>query len=268
MDGLAAEIRKIPPVTRFLCGSSLGVTLPVLLNIVSPYSVVFVKEFVFKKLQVWRLWSSFFLGGSGINYIFEMSMLYHTASQLEVGPYARRSADLAWQLMIACGSIVAMSLPLRAFVFSRPLLVCLVYISSSLAPAGAQTSLMGLVTLPVKYMPYMMIGLDLLMAGAAGAAQSVAGAVVGHFWWWSIWGSNNITPSGPFAALGTAPQWLRKMMGEDGSSSGGAAGGAGASASAPRNIGGVQVIPPRRDTRPSGGTSGHNWGSGQRLGSN
>jgi len=36
-----AEIRKIPPVTRFLCGSSLAITIPVLMKMISPYKVLF-----------------------------------------------------------------------------------------------------------------------------------------------------------------------------------------------------------------------------------
>ncbi|KAI0646556.1 hypothetical protein C8Q79DRAFT_909308 [Trametes meyenii] len=69
------EIRKIPPVTRFLCGSTLGVTLPVLLQIVSPYKVLFVKELVTQKFEVWRAFTSFFIGGSGINFVFDIAML-------------------------------------------------------------------------------------------------------------------------------------------------------------------------------------------------
>ncbi len=40
------ELRKIPPVTRFLCGSTLAVSVPVMLQIVTPYSIVFVPELV------------------------------------------------------------------------------------------------------------------------------------------------------------------------------------------------------------------------------
>ena len=46
------EIRKIPPVTRFLCGSTLAVSLPVMVQIVSPYKVLFVKELVVKRMEV------------------------------------------------------------------------------------------------------------------------------------------------------------------------------------------------------------------------
>ena len=52
MDQFVAELRKIPPITRFLCGSSLAVTIPVLMNIVAPYKLLFVRELVMKKFQV------------------------------------------------------------------------------------------------------------------------------------------------------------------------------------------------------------------------
>jgi len=78
--GFWNEIRKIPPVTRFLCGSSLAVSLPVMLQLLSPYKVIFVREFVTQQFEVcfhvqkvclrsdgaqlWRIWSSFFFGGT------------------------------------------------------------------------------------------------------------------------------------------------------------------------------------------------------------
>lgn len=49
---LVEEMRKIPPVTRFLCGSSLLVTSSVMLEVVSPYFYIFVKELVLKRFEV------------------------------------------------------------------------------------------------------------------------------------------------------------------------------------------------------------------------
>jgi hypothetical protein len=87
------EIMKIPPVTRFLCASSLAVSVPPMLSLVSPYKLLFVKELVTKRLevsacrldacinadhmshQIWRLYTSFFFGGSGLNYLFDFIML-------------------------------------------------------------------------------------------------------------------------------------------------------------------------------------------------
>lgn len=52
MDAFVAELRKIPPVTRFLCASSLAVTVPVLMNMVSAYKIIFVPDLVLRKFQV------------------------------------------------------------------------------------------------------------------------------------------------------------------------------------------------------------------------
>jgi len=258
MDQFMAEIRKIPPVTRFLTASSLGISIPVLMAALSPYRILYVTSRVIKNFEIWRPYTSFFLGSPGISYVFEVVMLYRTASQLESGPYLLRSADLAWQLLFACASIILATRPLGSMIFGRPLLVCLAYLSSSLAPPGAQTSLMGLVTLPIQYFPYVMIGMDLLMGGPRAAAEAVAGAVVGHAWWWSVWGAA-LGSQGVLARAAQAPAWLRGIMGETHAPPPSGAAGAGPAA-------GVHVIPPQRQPPPTAGVTGHNWGSGQRLG--
>ncbi|PCH44803.1 DER1-domain-containing protein [Wolfiporia cocos MD-104 SS10] len=245
---LWTEISKIPPVTRFLCGSSLAVTVPVLLEIVSPYKILFVKELVTGRWEVWRVFTSFFLGSGGINYIFEFIMLYRNADQLESQYYTGRSADLAWQLLLACSAILTLNIPLHSFVHTRPLLLALTYLTSRLAPPGTQTSLFGLLSFPIVYLPFALIGLDLLMGGRAAAAQSISGAVVGHLWWWGVW------ESGVLRGFGAAPGWLRALVG------GGPRPGAGG---AP---GGVHVVPPRR-LREEAQTGGYRWGTGHRLGS-
>ncbi|KZT00662.1 DER1-domain-containing protein [Laetiporus sulphureus 93-53] len=249
MAELWNEIRKIPSVTRFLCGSSLLVTVPVMLEIVSPYSIVFVKELVTRHYQVWRVFTSFFLGSSGINYIFDFVMLYRNSSQLETAYYARRSADYAWQLLLAGASILVLNIPLHSFVHTRPLLLALTYLSSRLAPPGSQTSLFGLISFPVVYLPFALILLDLLMGGRAAAVQSISGAIVGHLWWWGVW------DTGVLRRVGTAPAWMKALVGDGG---GPATGGAG-------STGGVHVVPPRR-LREEAQTSGHRWGTGNRLG--
>jgi len=196
-------------------------------------------------------------------YIFELVMLYRTANELEKISYSRRSADFAWQLFIAAGSIVAVTLPLRAYVFTRPFLVCMIYLSSNLAPPGAVTSVMGLITVQIKYFPYVLIALDFLMAGPTFAAQSVAGAVVGHLWWWSVWGGR-LGSQGIWGAYASAPGWLRNLFGERRSGQPPAAGGVAAGLAQA----GIHVTAPRR-TAASGGsstTTGYGWGSGRRLG--
>lgn len=140
-----------------------------------------------------------------------------------------------------------MNLPLHSFLHARALLVCLTYLSARLAPPGTQTSLWGLLTIPVVYFPYALIAMDFIMAGPAAAATSVTGAVVGHLWWWGVHNTRAMR------SYSVAPAWLSNWI--DG----------------PRrpegatSSGGVHVVPPRRREEP-GVAMGHTWGSGQRLG--
>ncbi|KAF4580440.1 hypothetical protein EYR40_003156 [Pleurotus pulmonarius] len=278
MDGFVAELRKIPPVTRFLCASSLAVTLPVLMNIVPGFKIIFIPRFIYSRFEIWRLWSNFFMGSAGINYIFEFVMLYRTSDQLESGPYINRSADYAWQLLIACAGILVSNYPLSSVIHARPLLMCLTYLASALAPPGTQTSLFGLVTFPVAYSPYVMLGLDLLMGGPGAAASSAGGAIVGHLWWWGIFGSAEPGRGGVLDLWGRAPRWMKSVIGEQGTPPNP---GAGAAAGANAGVaGGVHVMPPRRTIVPQANAgsasasasststaSGYRWGSGNRLGS-
>ncbi|KAF7319282.1 Derlin [Mycena chlorophos] len=266
MNDLVAEIKKIPPVTRLLCISSVAVTVPVMAKMLSPYHIFYSSEKVFWELEVWRLYTSFFLGSGGLNYLFELAMLYRTMNDIESGPYAQKSADLAWQLLVASISIIITSIPVSSFFFTRPFVLCIVYLGSSLAPPGAQTSLFGLFTFPVRWFPYVMLGMDLL-SGPGAVAASLPGAIVGHLWWWGIWGSDTggTRGGGVLYPWGAAPAWFANWMQQTPTVPGAPEPGR-ANAG-----GGVHIIAPRRTTdapEAGGRTTGYNWGSGgNRLGS-
>ncbi|THH12958.1 hypothetical protein EW146_g7208 [Bondarzewia mesenterica] len=206
--GFFDEIRKIPPVTRFLC--------------------------------------------SGINYIFDIIMLYRNSDALESGNYSGHSPDYAWQLILAAGAILGLNIPLRTFIHTRALLLCTTYLSSALSPEGMQTSFMGLITFPVKYFPYVLLGMDLIMGGPSAAAVSVTGLVVGHLWWWTMYGDDGRGIPG-VREWGIAPTWLRSFI----SNGAGPNPGAGS---------GVHVIPPRQRREERTRIIGYQWGAGQPLG--
>lgn len=158
--------------------------------------------------------------------------------------------------------------PLNSYLFLHPLLACLSYVGSKLAPAGAQTSLMGLVSIPIAYWPYVMVGMDLLTGGPRAAAEAVAGLVVGHCWWWTIMGGGELGNAGRFSRYGQAPSWLVSWFGErrrGGTDAAGVRSDSSGAAEALR-ASGIEVVPPRR-MRESGSSTGHSWGQGRKLGS-
>lgn len=54
MSDIVAEIKKIPPVTRFLVLSSIGVTAPAVLGFVPLHKLVFITHLVTKEWEVKR----------------------------------------------------------------------------------------------------------------------------------------------------------------------------------------------------------------------
>jgi len=249
--GFRDVIRSIPPVTRFLCGSSLAVTLPTMLQILSLSRLVLVWPLVIRRFELWRVWTTFFYGGTGLGYLFELVMLYRSSASLELDHYPWKSPDYAWQLTLAAGAILAANLPLGTYLHSRALTLCILYLSSALAPAGTQTSFMGLITFPIEYLPHVMIGIDFLMGGPGAALISVTGAVVGHLWWWILYGQDQRFRR--LREFGRAPSWVHALVSR----------GTGA------NFGtGVQATPPRGQGEGTDRTAGYNWGGGgNRLGS-
>ncbi|KAF8324284.1 DER1-domain-containing protein [Cantharellus anzutake] len=249
MSGFFDEIRKIPPVTRFLLASTLAVSLPLMSGLVSPYPFLFDWNLVRDRLQLWRGYTSFFFAGSGIDFIFNVAMLYRNSNALEEGQYARRSADYAWHLLISAVSIIALNIPLRSSVHFRPLFVAITTIASAFNPEQP-TSLWGLITFPQKYFPIALVALDFILAGPQAAAASVTGIITGYVLWMLEWKET------PGRVFGRTPGWLRAIVGD---------GAVIPPSGATR--GGYTVRPPRtRDVPASSTTTGYDWGSGRRLG--
>ena len=99
-----------------------------------------------------------------------------------------------------------------------------------------------------------MLGIDFLNSGPGAVPPGITGLVVGHLWWWGVWGG--ITGSerdvGRIARYVRAPAFVRRLFGEERvrrDTEGG------------NSRGGVRVIPPRREE-----SSEHAWGKGYRLG--
>jgi len=143
----------------------------------------------------------------------------------------------------------------------------IVYLASKAAPPGSTTSIMGIISVPATYLPWFLVTLDLIVGGPGYAVLSVAGALVGHIWWWSVWGGR-LASQGRYASWGRAPQWLSDYMGENSRGRARAAQDPAGGTAASLASGGIHVSAPfgRRTTDAGPDIGQHRWGSGQKLG--
>lgn len=62
MDQIIAELKKIPPVTRFCVVSLAGLTIPVMMKVLDPRTLIYYHPWVWHKLQVrtvYTMWMNF-----------------------------------------------------------------------------------------------------------------------------------------------------------------------------------------------------------------
>lgn len=176
------EIRKIPPVTRFLVGATAGVTVPCILAITTPYPFALIWPLVIRKFHLHRLVTSFFFGGGGIQLLFDIIMLYRNSSDLELNHFGRRTADYTWSLIVMATVILAANYPLQTPIFFRPLLMALSYVWTRANPTNS-VSFFGIVTVPSKWLPYVYLAFDLLQGGPPAAIMSSTGLLAGYVYW-------------------------------------------------------------------------------------
>ncbi|SAM64115.1 related to DFM1-ER protein involved in ER-associated protein degradation [Ustilago bromivora] len=176
------EIRKIPPVTRFLLGATGAVTLPCVLAITTPTRFVLFWPWVISKFHIHRLFSCFFFGGSGLKLLFDLFLLFRNSQDLELNHFGRRTADYTWALLVMGTVIHAANYPLGSAVLFGPMLNALVYVWARANPSSS-VSFFGMVNCPSRWLPYVYIGIDLLQGGPALAIQSGTGLLAGYAYW-------------------------------------------------------------------------------------
>ena len=139
----------------------------------------------------------------------------------------------------------AFNIPLKTYIHTKALMVAISYVSGQLSPPGTQTSLWGIINFPVRYFAYALVAIDFIIGGKEAALSALTGIIAGHLWWWGVWESRALRE------LGTAPGWLRGLIGTP-PPRGVAPGASGGSSS--------------RSRRAGAQTAGYSWGSGSRLG--
>jgi Derlin-2/3 len=154
--------------------------------------------------------------------------------------------------------------PLHFPFFWTPLLGFIVYLSSRLSP-NESISLYGLITLNVKWFPYVLVAFDMVTSPMIGSG-TIAGLLVAQV----LFMLEFETPEGNALAEPTlkpqsklrAPDWLSRLLVEPEVQRTGAV----------RTVYGTATAPARRGLGDLGkganvpGSSGYNWGKGHKLG--
>ncbi|KAL9263036.1 Derlin-1-like protein [Drosera capensis] len=127
MSTPAEWYHSLPPITKAYGTACFLFTAAFQLGLYDPRKIALVYSLVFKRLQVWRLFTNFFfLGPFSVNFGIRLLMIARYGVQLEGGPFDRRTADFLWMMIFGGLTLSGFYLPWMMLgldvIFGSPLL--------------------------------------------------------------------------------------------------------------------------------------------------
>ena len=181
----------MPPCTRYWTTATVITALLTQCKIVNPLQLYYSFRAVYVKSQYWRLLTTFtYFGPLGLDMLYHLFFLQRYSRLLEasLGP---TSAHFAYLMLYATLSLLLLSSTLFS-AGSLPFLgsalsSTLVYIWSRRNP-DTRLSLMGLLVFTAPYLPWVLMGFNMLMHGTV-PKEEILGVVVGHVWYFfaDVW---------------------------------------------------------------------------------
>ncbi|RUS17771.1 Der1-like family-domain-containing protein [Endogone sp. FLAS-F59071] len=238
---------SVPLITRTLVSATLVITVLGGLRLINPYHLVLVWPNVFK-LQVWRLFTSFFFFPLGFPFLMNLYFIYRYSVELENIVFGNRTADYLFFVLFVMSLELIASYFLYLTVLGEALTLSLVYLWSQHFRDRTVTFMFG-IQFKAIYLPWVLVAYDFLL-GAGIPKASLVGIVAAHTYWYL----ESVYPAAGGLRLLSTPQLLYRWFPQGGPGRGGFA-----------TDRGVQVNPGRAAAEQA--APRYTWGRGQRLGS-
>eukprot|EP00924_Labyrinthula_sp_SR-Ha-C_P005092 snap_masked-scaffold_1-processed-gene-20.47-mRNA-1 protein AED:1.00 eAED:1.00 QI:0/-1/0/0/-1/1/1/0/269 len=267
MSDIQEYINAVPVLTRRYMGLGLFMTLTGNLRIISLERVLWISKYFIENFHIWRFVTGYFyFGSTSISLLFNMLILGKYGSAMERDPFITsnygKGADFIFcVLWLWTGSLLGLymikdtSLPVVEYVPFQSFLFGLIYLWSKRNPE-ALLSFWGF-RFKGNYLPWVYLVYGFLMENGLGLATvlSLVGLVVAHLFYFAV----EFLPVRYGREFVTTPEVMKSLY---------------------ANVaGGTTTTPqvPNPQTARRGGTTngsansnpsntGHNWGTGQRLG--
>ncbi|KAI4749509.1 putative membrane protein [Aureobasidium sp. EXF-12298] len=171
---------EMPVCTRWWTTATVVTGLLVQCHILTPFQLFYSFRAVFVRSQYWRLLTTFiYFGPLSLNLLFHIFFIQRYARMLEESAVSQ--AHFTWMLCYAITTLLCLA-PLVSVVFLGSILSStLVYIWSRKHP-DVQLSFLGLFVFRAPWLPWVMIGLSVVMHGN-WPKDELCGIAVGHVYY-------------------------------------------------------------------------------------
>jgi Derlin-2/3 len=156
-------------------------------QVISPFSVYFNSNLVFREYQLWRLITNFFFFGAlGLDFVFHMFFLARYCRMLEEGTFRGKSADFFWMLAFGASLLTMIAPFVNVQFLGSSLTFMMVYVWGR-KNENVNMSFLGLFSFTAPYLPWVLLAFSTFLGSSP--VVDLLGCAVGHlyFFLWSVY---------------------------------------------------------------------------------
>lgn len=187
MEDILQHYTSVPIVTRCYLTAVFLIALGQTYGLLSPMSLYFSWDLVFRHGEWWRLATTFcYYGPLGVNFFFHVRSIYVFFAKMEEHFYYNKTHDFLYTILKVCGLVMLLT-PAMMFPFlSSCFTFAMLYLYSRRYP-DEHLVIYGIIPAPAPYMPYIILGLSFILNGseASGLVQDLIGILAGHIVWYA-----------------------------------------------------------------------------------
>jgi len=182
MDVFNFFFQESPKITKILTITCMVISLMTWFEIITPLYLYFNYELIFKKYQIWRIFTNFFyFGNFSLSLIFHLILFFRNSKYLEKSVFKGNSADYIFFLIV---SIIVLSIigPISGIVFlSNSLSFTMTYYWGRKSK-HTFVNFMGIFTMRAPYLPWFYLLFSYLLE--SDFKNDLLGMIVGHTYYY------------------------------------------------------------------------------------
>ena len=174
-------VQSMPPVTRVIVIGMALTGISCSMKMTSPYDLALFWPWILKRWQWWRIMSAFLFPGLGLQMLYNGVFFHEMSRTIESSVFLGDTAEYAWSLMGISSLILAFNYPLGSPFLFQPLSSALTALFAIHLP-HVNLSLLGIFTMPGKYVALGSLGISLIAGGLPECMQCFTGIAAGYLW--------------------------------------------------------------------------------------
>jgi Derlin-2/3 len=170
-------IGYIPPVTKYIAGSSLLITVLCTLHFIEEADLFFDVDQIITKHEIWRLFTSFlYFGNFSFSTFLHLLTLFHHTKTLEVMIFHGQMSEFLWFLFLCWVLNILIAAYFNLIFLSESFFMCILYLLSKRNREG-RMALLGLpIVIPNSFLPYLFLAFGV-------EKDKIVGMAIAHFFY-------------------------------------------------------------------------------------